>query len=109
MEFTEKITTLTIDIPVNITIVDEDGYTTPKTKPRCTTPPPAPRANRRNRLKFYSRIPFPHLGDFYSASDKTKKNRCESLPPIPKFERFGNIKSIDLSTKKLKYDEDILN
>ena len=105
MNVAKKINNLTIQIPVNIIIDDE--YLTPKSKLLCITPPPPPRANKRNRLKFYGIIPFPQLCDIYSTPDKTKKKRCESMPPIPKINRFGRIKITDLIPKRLKYDEDI--
>ena len=105
MNVAKKINNLTIQIPVNIIIDDE--YLTPKSKLLCITPPPPPRANKRNRLKFYGIIPLPQLCDIYLTPDKTKKKRCESMPHIPKINRFGRIKITDLIPKRLKYDEDI--
>jgi hypothetical protein len=107
MNFAEKRkSTLNIQIPINTIIID-DAYITPRTKSPRITPPPKPKANRRNLLKKYSIIPFPYLGDIYSTPTKTNKNRCESMPPILKINRYGKSKITDIVPKRIKYDEDI--
>jgi hypothetical protein len=88
---------------LNINVITTDEPVTPPIRRRNTSPPPAPKANRRNRFKIYNIIPFPDLDLYYSTPDK--KIRCLSVPPAPKINRFGNIKINDLLPRRLQYDD----
>ena len=111
MEFAANSFNLSIQLPTEMIIIDDYEPKTPPIKPRCRSPPPAPKKHKNKESNIiYQSIPYLNLLDDENTQHTTpiqynKKQKSIATPRAPKKENKCDKKMANMLPQKLDYKD----